>query len=248
MIGRYITAPLASVEVPQAGQAHLWKVALSEMRVATDGTTLLNTDEQDRHRRFRHADDAHRFAARRIALRSILSAYLQCTSADIAFEAQDAAGKPMLARPHQNKVVFNTSSSADIALIAVAQGNAIGVDVEAARPVKDMDKIAKQFFTISENERWNALAPEQRGDAFYRLWTAKEALLKAVGTGLPGGLGRFEVSSDPAQPPALLRDAEGPSRFHLYAADPQKEYFGALAMDRPDIRIARFAFDPADAR
>ncbi|WP_299657836.1 4'-phosphopantetheinyl transferase superfamily protein [uncultured Tateyamaria sp.] len=247
-VGAYNTMPLASVTSPQSGEVHVWQVSLSTLRASGDGWTGLSPEEQARYRRFRRDEDAHRFAARRTALRHILSAYLQCDLAEVAYETMDAAGKPVLAQPHQGEVVFNASSSADIALIAVAQEGTIGVDVEYARPFEDMGQIARQYFTVDEVARLEARPPSQRCDAFYRLWTSKEALLKAEGAGLPGGLDRFEVSSDPSRPPELLDDAAGPARFHLYAADPGNGYFGAVATDRPDLSVLHFAFDPGDLR
>lgn len=243
----FVTMPLASATVPQSEHVHLWKVALSEVRVATHGRTGLSAQEHDRYQRFRRADDAHRFAARRIALRSILSAYLDCSPTEVTYETYGSAGKPMLTQPDAQRLVFNASSSADVALIAVAPSGTLGVDVEYAWPFDDMDQIAMQYFTASECARLNTLEQPRYCAAFYRLWTAKEALLKAIGTGLPGGLDRFDVSSDPSQPPALLHDTEGPTHLHLYPADPGQGYFGAIALDLPGVTISRFVFDPADA-
>lgn len=226
---------------------HLWKIAIPDIWSGAGTPTFFNPVEQDRFRRFRRFEDARRFASRRIALRCILSGYLECAPTEIVFSAQDAAGKPMLDHPYRNRLVFNASSSSDIALIAVTANGTLGVDVEAMRAINDMDQIAKRFFTRNETARLRAFPPEQRADAFYRLWSSKEALLKAVGTGLPGGLDRFEVSADPGQPPALLRDAQGLSRFRLYGADPGAGYSGALAIDKSDVNVVRFLFDPDDA-
>lgn len=93
-----------------------------------------------------------------------------------------------------------------------------------------------------------ALPDTNRLRGFYRLWTSKEALLKAVGTGLPGGLDRFEAGADPDRPPELLRDAEGVRSLFLYPSDPAPGYFGALALERPDAEISVFAFPTATGR
>lgn len=230
--------------VLQRGEVHLWTVTLSEVRGAADA---LSGEERARHDRYHYPTDAQRFAARRAALRSVLGGYVGCAPSDIAFES-GAAGKPALAGAGP---VFNASSSGDIALIAVARDGVLGVDVEAGRAVTDADAIAERFFTPAECAALRRQPLADRLAAFYRLWTAKEALLKAVGTGLPGGLDRFEVSADPASPPALLHDADdadGRARFHLYPADPGQGYFGALAVDRAGLRVVRCAFEPQAVR
>lgn len=247
MIGTYNPQQLAAMPPLEAGEVHLWKIAIPGIWSGSDAPAFLNPAEQNRFRRYLRVEDARRFASRRIALRCILGRYLECAPTEIVFAAQDATGKPMLDHPYRNRFVFNASSSSDIALIAVAHDGTLGIDVEAMRPFDDMDQIAKRFFTRHEIACWCAFPLEQRCNAFYRLWTAKEALLKAVGTGLPGGLDRFEVSADPAQPPALLRDTQGLSRFHLYGADPGTGYSGALAIGRFDVNVVRFLFDPVDA-
>ena len=232
---------MSVVPVLRAGEVHVWTVTLSEVRGAVE---CLSADERARHDRYHYAVHAQRFAARRAALRSVLGGYAGCDPSDIAFDT-GVAGKPALVGAGP---VFNASSSGDIALIAVAQAGVLGVDVEAGRDVKDADAIAERFFTPGECA---ALRQQPRADrlaAFYRLWTSKEALLKAVGTGLPGGLDRFEVSADPALPPALLSDSDGGTRFHLYPADPGPGYFGALAVDAGQVRVVPCAFDPQAAR
>ncbi len=241
----FIRTPLASTTPLKSEEVHLWRVDLSEADPSALRTGPLSETETTRYNRFHREADARRFAARRVALRCILAAYLDCAPADVGFEAQDAAGKPTLADPRRDALVFNASSSADVALVAVAKTGSLGVDVERARTIEDMEKIAERFFTRTETAHLKAQRPDRVTNAFYRIWTSKEALLKAAGTGLPGGLDRFEVSTDPARAPALLRDAKG-GAFHLYPADPAAGYFGALAADTPDLRVVRFAFDPAD--
>jgi 4'-phosphopantetheinyl transferase len=61
------------------------------------------------------------------------------------------------------------------------------------RGVKDLDSLTKRFFCAKEHE-----LVEVRGEGkVIQLWTAKEAYLKAVGTGISGGLSRVEVGFNP---------------------------------------------------
>lgn len=238
----------AGMPFPGTSEVHLWKIDLSELHWPSECPQALDTGERERYERFRFARDAGRFALRRAALRQILGWYLGADPWALAFETSDVVGKPCLSAPLTDELQFNASSSADISLVAVARDSAIGIDVEAMRADIDFTDIAGRFFTAEELARLQALPGLKRLRGFYRLWTSKEALLKAVGTGLPGGLDRFEVSADPDRSPELLRDTEGVRSLFLYPSDPAPGYFGALALDRPDAEIAAFAFPTASGR
>lgn len=95
-------------------------------------------------------------------------------------------GKPRLVRPQG--VFFNISHSGKWTVIALSDSE-VGVDVQQIRPV-DL-RVAARFFTDSERE-----LIENCGDGeklFYRIWTIKEAYLKASGEGLNRPLNSFEV-------------------------------------------------------
>jgi 4'-phosphopantetheinyl transferase len=245
---RFAEFEAAKRPLPATGEVHLWKIDLSESHWPSGCPQVLDSGERDRYERFRFARDAGRFALRREALRQILGWYLEVEPWALTFETSDVAGKPCLSASLTDELRFNASSSGDIALVAVARDSAIGVDVEALRTVTDFTDIAERYFTAGELARLQALPGPNRFRGFYRLWTSKEALLKAVGTGLPGGLGRFEVGADPDRPPELLRDAEGGQSLFLYPSDPASGYFGALALERPDAEISAFAFPIATGR
>lgn len=232
----------AGLSFPRTGEVHLWKIDLSEVHWPSGCPQVLDAAERARYVRFRFSRDAGRFAQRRAALRQILGWYLEADPSALTFEVSDAAGKPCLSAPLKNELRFNVSSSQEIALIAVGRDSAIGVDIEAVRSDIDFTGIAGRFFTKGELARLQALPDTKRLRGFYRLWTSKEALLKAVGTGLPGGLDRFDVGADPDRPPELIRDAGGGRSLFLYPSDLTPGYFGALALDHADAEIAEFAF------
>jgi 4'-phosphopantetheinyl transferase len=89
-----------------------------------------------------------------------------------------------------------------MAVFAFAHGRRIGVDVERVRTDLAWEEIAAQFFTPRENERLQRLREPQRQRAFLRMWTCKEAYVKARGQGLSFPVNRVEVSFSP---PALRR-------------------------------------------
>jgi len=93
---------------------------------------------------------------------------------------------------------FNLSHTSGMALIAVIQGREVGIDIERHRPMDDLDGMAGTVMSLRELDQWKSLAPRDRKPAFYRLWTRKEAYLKAIGLGLFRDLQDVTVSILPA--------------------------------------------------
>jgi 4'-phosphopantetheinyl transferase len=102
-------------------------------------------------------------------------------------------------------------------VIATSTIGAVGIDLEALRPRPDPLPVARRFFAAHEADAVEACEGEARSRAFLRLWTRKEALLKATGRGIgvdtrviAVGIARcaprLTVEFDPR--PLLLRDVE----------------------------------------
>ncbi len=223
------------------GEIHVWRVALeARSSVERHLRQLLSTDEQARLVRFRSSNDKRRFAVRRGTLRMVLSAYMGVPGAELCF-THGKNGKPKIEQPPDRVVLyFNTSSSDNLALIAVSGQLPLGIDVEFMRPIDEIHDIAARFFSRHERDSLVDLPRELHLRGFYRIWTSKEAIVKADGTGLSMPLDSFVVRSDPRHPPQLLHTAQitgAPKDFILYGLDPGKEFSGALAASRSGLVI-----------
>ena len=153
----------------------------------------MSSVEQDRASKFKFETDRQRYVAAHAALRSIVSSYVNSPARELQFAA-GPYGKPKLAPIHATeKIEFNLSHSHEVALIAVAQGREIGVDVEWVRKDFAFDEVAQRFFTAREVAALHALPLHLQREAFYKCWTSKEAFLKAKGTGLSGQLDEVEI-------------------------------------------------------
>ena len=93
-------------------------------------------------------------------------------------------------------IEFSLSHSGQYAVVAVANGRAVGVDIEVCRPDVDALKLAQRFFAPGESQRIAQAHGEEQPRMFYRYWTGKEAYLKGRGVGLSFGLDRFELLFD----------------------------------------------------
>jgi 4'-phosphopantetheinyl transferase len=81
----------------------------------------------------------------------------------------------------------------------------IGVDVEVWRSMRDAAALVRRYFSAVEVAAWDALAPAQQHEAFFNLWTRKEAYVKALGRGLGLPLHSFDVSHESGAGAKLLR-------------------------------------------
>ncbi len=94
-------------------------------------------------------------------------------------------GKPYLASPNgaaMPGVAFNLSHASGRILLGISQRGEIGIDIEVVGDYSA--SVARRYFREDEYALLEGLAPAERARAFYRLWTAKEACVKALGVGL----------------------------------------------------------------
>ena len=222
---------------------HVWAVPLDAGWA--DDESPLSADERRRAELFRRPEARRRFVAARVGLRVILGRYLGRGPADVPIDLEPA-GKPRLAAAGvgESTLEFNLSHSGELALVAVADGGAVGVDVERLRPVKRLEEIAVRFFSRREHDAILAAAPAGRPDAFLRCWTGKEAVLKAIGLGLGHPLDSFDAwPVDPAGgwinlPP---RSPDGAVRCWLAPVAPCDDYVGAVACVASSRRVVGYA-------
>jgi len=207
----------------------VWKVQLDadELSVARCANWL-STDEHERAARFHSPLHAKRWRVSHIALRGILGAACARDPATLRF-GRDANGKPTLSGV--TGVGFNLSHAGGIALVAVTAGEAVGVDVEEIRPVPEMPGVAESHFAAVERRAlWDASEAE-RLHTFYRIWTRKEAFVKATGVGIGPALARFAVSASAGDAQLLFaEDRADASTWRLSTLDLPLPYLGAVCV------------------
>ncbi len=222
-------------------EVHVWTVSLDQTPAQVSGLAApLSPDEQTRVGRFHFERDRNRFVVGRGTLRLLLGQYLRLPPGEIKFE-YTARGKPLLSRTNGlDTLHFNLAHSGALALLAVTRVAEVGVDIEQIRPLRDADGIAQRFFSSQESGVLRALAPLEMQNAFYNLWTRKEAWLKATGEGIGESLNQVEVSCLPQEPCRFMRlfgDSFAASQWRLLHLTPADGYVGALAMRDSDAEV-----------
>jgi 4'-phosphopantetheinyl transferase len=199
----------------------------------------------------RYATPARRQQARVAwrARREILATLLGLEPRDLPPSSPTA---DLLAELGSVPVFESLSHSGEWTLYAVSRGAPVGVDIERATPEIDPDRTAARFFTPEEAAALAALPARSKREAFFRVWTRKEAYLKARGGGVPSRLRAVVVST--GETAAVLfdrNDRDVASHWTLRDLDAPDGYAAALAVQGRIGRIQviewRLDGEPASA-
>jgi 4'-phosphopantetheinyl transferase len=133
---------LSRTPLPEPAGVHVWRIDIgSPGAELTDLFHELSSEERDRTGRFHFRPDAERFIAAHGTVRRILSSYTGVPPGDLEF-ARGPFGKPSLANAGETcaPLRFNMADSGDAALLAVASGCDVGVDIERVAPGGGLEK------------------------------------------------------------------------------------------------------------
>ena len=219
-----------------------WSRLTRRMQWSKGSRGLLAPDEMDRAGRFRFAHLRRSFILARGVLRILLGRYLNAAPGDIEF-SYGSKGKPALAAG--NRLQFNASHTGDLALFAFTLDCEIGVDVEAIRPMPDIERVAKRFFCAEETEELMSLPAGQREHGFFLCWTRKEAYIKATGDGLSTPLDAFRVTLLPGAAAGMIhleRDLIAAQAWTLHDLALAPGYAAALAYRDSPRPLETFPF------
>jgi len=213
--------------------------------------------ERARSRRFLHAMDAARHLVGRALARRMLCAAAGLTH--IGDFTRTSLGKPVCPQETHagpGHIDFSITHSGAMVWTAFCRGASVGIDVEQVRPLPDIFELAAQLHPL-ECAAVRARPDAERAAAFYRCWTRKESVLKALGMGLHLPLHDFQVRPQPpasdwliSLPDGMARElAAAPSAGHSGAACPAwttrdiglpPGYQCSVAANAPHLSLAVF--------
>lgn len=231
-------------------EVHVWAIPLDVADSAIERfAELLSADERARAERFHFEHVRRRFIVSHGALRQLLGRYLCIEPTDVAF-ATDDGGKPRIVGAAktvaQHDLHFNLSHSGEMALVTIASGVEVGVDVEQVRAISNIDRLTRRYFHAAEADEVLAAAGDQRDLLFMRCWTGKEAVVKAYGSGIGAGLNRFRVPLDESFTGwidlSALPEPFTYSRCWLSRLIPNDRYAAACTLIGDERRVHGFTF------
>ncbi|MEE4582473.1 MULTISPECIES: 4'-phosphopantetheinyl transferase family protein [Streptomyces violaceusniger group] len=222
---------------PGPGEVAVWLLRIPPCAAAAVAVAEGMLDERERERAGRLRTDLlrERYVTSHVGLRTLLGGYLGIAPAEVAF-VRETCGMPDCDKPHgrpaiagEDSLHFSLSHSGDAALCAVA-GVSVGADVEERDPERTGTRLTGLIGQLHPEERAaiDALPEELRAEAFLGCWVRKEAYLKGIGTGLPGGISAHHVGLAEGLAPA---DApSGPSGWAFADIGAPPGYHAAVAV------------------
>jgi 4'-phosphopantetheinyl transferase len=184
----------AIAPLPDQPFGQLWLIDLQHEPPAPDWLAC-STTEHERAARFRFERDARRYRAAHAGMRQILAQALALPPAAVHWQA-GTHGKPFL--PDHAGAHINLSHSGDWALFGLGAIAPIGVDIECHSDLIDPLALAAQHFTHQEQAWLHDASDADKLPLFMRIWTRKEACLKAIGAGLSIPVQAVETGVDQA--------------------------------------------------
>ncbi len=165
---------------------------------------MLSDEEQARALRYKFPQHQQQFVIFHGFMRQVLARYLGLELHEVVFKKGDK-GKPYIITSDSDKVAlqFNLSHTQNVALLALSSDLELGVDIEHTARKTDWQGISRRFFTDTEQAALLSLTEKEQEEAFYDLWTRKEAYMKVIGSGLALAPTQFSLTVLP-QPPALI--------------------------------------------
>lgn len=210
---------------------HIWTIHLNLSPEQENAMhALLSPDEVERADNFRFPNHRQRFVAARGALRQIIALYLNTSAKSVEFGYTNH-DKPYIKVP-TTTIQFNLTHSHDLAVCALTLDHPIGVDIERVQ-LDDKSAVAKRFFSRHEVAELANASTEERRAGFYRIWSRKEAVIKAIGKGLAVPLSSFSVKLS-HEPQCIELEN---NKWHLYHLTIAEGYQSAVATDQEIEKI-----------
>lgn len=228
----------------QEHEIHIWVEDVGvEKSSLPDPAKILSPDEIERAGRYKFKDKSEQFKISRCLLRLVLSLYTNVKPGDLSFGYNEWGKLEIIGGMGPSPVKFNLSHSKSLAVIGVGLDLSLGVDVSYVDPEVDFIKIMDHFMTDEERDEITRFPENLQREAFFRCWTRKEALVKAMGRALLEFLTKVRVPAKRVSRPIIVRDVylseqtAGMGNFKIADLDVGGSYFGAVAFPERDIEI-----------
>jgi 4'-phosphopantetheinyl transferase len=211
---------------------------------------MLDPDELVRADRYHFASDRNIYTAAHALLRFMLSEATGISTKLWRFVTGEF-GKPALAANfHECNLHFNISHTRGLVACAIAR-HEVGVDVERSDRKIDLD-IARHYFAPEEVSLMRSFPRSEQDKIFFRLWSLKEAFIKATGEGLSRPLDSFGFAFEPVRI-AFHPERDGhpgrndPTEWQFWHWHPANHCVAALAVQRANAGPIRLDRGPARA-
>ena len=222
-------------------ELHVWHINLDVNRDKVEQASAL-LDDQERSRAFKYSTPLlrDRYIVAHGVLRQMLAQYADTPPGVIQYE-RTKHGKPVLTDAYLGqKLSFNLTHSGNLALLAIADGRSIGIDIEKIKPYSDLESVAHRNFSALERSALSTLDKSDLLTGFYTLWTRKEAFIKAIGDGLSYPLDSFVVPIQPHPSSTwtpVISDNVKQAQWFVQDLSRLPDYAAAVVCDNANMKV-----------
>lgn len=206
-------------------EVHIWCIRWDELTTfIMKHWDVMSELEKKKINGFKFYEDRMRCASGKVLTRLLLSRYLDLENTKIEI-CHGKYGKPYLKQIEKESAIqFNVSHSGSVVVLAFVNFNNIGIDVEQIDPFFEYEDIVRSFFSKEEIEY---VQRKKSSEAFYQLWTAKEAYLKAIGKGLIEEMPSFLISNN-----CMVKEGEVQKDCYIEPITIDKGYTACIALQK----------------
>lgn len=206
---------------------------LSDRRTSSENFRPHDEAEQVRAARFRREEDRLDFLHARALARDLVAGLQGIAALAVRLRSFDDEPPEAVGRPGLS---LSWSRSGPFAAAAASAEGRVGIDIERLVN-RDFAAMLGMIANEEETRIMKSLLGAADGKAaFYRFWTAKEAILKWRGSGLRGGARSVTLPAEWLEGRSLdiqLQDRDGPVRICMVATGPDAACTLAFSGKRP---------------
>jgi phosphopantetheinyl transferase len=140
-------------------------------------------------------------------------------------------GKPYVMPVDEIALSFSVSHSKDVWAAIISLDGSVGIDVEHVKKRKFLQEIARRYFSTSEHN--------QNLDGYYRSWTAREAFVKAIGTGLMKNIAQIDIVFEGND---MIIEHAKTLAYRVCFFEPAKDFVGAICRDKNSMKKMTYYF------
>ena len=222
-------------------EVHLYQLFLPDyLSYLKYSNLLLSNGEKERASRFINSIDKTRFQIVHILKRKILGRYLDISPVELQFE-QTEFGKPYL-KMIDNQLYFNISYRGNYALIGVSNNKDFGVDIEQRSSVINKVFFISTYFCNEEIHKINSANRLESDNLIFKLWSMKEAYIKAIGSGLTKPINTYNILPYLSKT-TLYPDFDSKNAWHIEHWQTEADYFSSFAVKSNCIKLKRCKYE-----
>lgn len=234
--------PSPTTIVADKNAAHIWMINSNDFKeeIVNEFCKQLSNNEKYRAGKFYFKEDRTRYILAYYYLKKTIAKYLNLPFWRVVIK-RELYKKPWLVF-NPLGINFNLSHTGNRIVIAFRfDGLKLGIDIEKGKLNFDYNSIVRDYFTIEEE---TAIHNSPSDDLFFKLWTRKEALLKATGSGLIDSMRSLNLINKENHFEITDKQLLPLSKPHYISSFKTKDdYFISLALESNNLPITFYEID-----